>query len=180
MDREREREERKTRKAALSHQQQKHTNGGRANAHIPPAPDGAACFTGGWGFLYLAVGTVRRSRVYTRRLAALCMFAVAEENLNQLPPPIYPPYLCLPLSLSLSVPPPFSGFNPGFFFRHATFLLFSRLFSRLCLSSLDRLREEDGGGGRRRRRGSVEREGILGNRRGGRGRPSIGIKFETT
>lgn len=104
VDREREREERKTRKAALSHQQQKHTNGGRANAHIPPAPDGAACFTGGWGFLYLAVGTVRRSRVYTRRLAALCMFAVAEENLNQLPPPIYPPYLCLPLSLSLCTP----------------------------------------------------------------------------
>lgn len=52
------------------------------------------------------------------------MFAVAEENLNQLPPPIYPPYLCLPLSLSLSVPPPFSGFNPGFFFDTQHFSFF--------------------------------------------------------
>lgn len=98
MDRERERErgEKDTESGALTPTTKTHE---RANAHIPPAPDGAACFTGGWGFLYLAVGTVRRSRVYTRRLAALCMFAVAEENLNQLPPPIYP--LCLSLSLSL-------------------------------------------------------------------------------
>lgn len=31
----------------------------------------SAGFTGGWGFLYLAVGTVRRLHVYTRRPAAL-------------------------------------------------------------------------------------------------------------
>jgi len=37
-------------------------------AHTGRPPAG---FTGGWGFLYLAVGTVRRLHVYTHRLAAL-------------------------------------------------------------------------------------------------------------
>lgn len=68
-----------------------------------PAPDGVARFTGGWGFLYLAVGTARRLRVYTRCLAALCMFAVAEENLNQLSP-IYPVPSIVPRLFALEQP----------------------------------------------------------------------------
>jgi len=40
----------------------------RSYAHTGRPPAG---FTGGWGFLYLAVGTVRRLHVYTHCLAAL-------------------------------------------------------------------------------------------------------------
>jgi len=40
----------------------------RIHTYTSAAPAG---FTGGWRFLYLAVGTVRRLHVYTHRLAAL-------------------------------------------------------------------------------------------------------------
>lgn len=137
--------------------------------------------------MYLAVGTVRRSRVYTRRLAALCMFAVAEENLNQLPPPIYPLY---PLSPSLyTLLPPSNGFNPGFFLRHATFLPFPPLFHASPLHWILWTGEEKRREARKRRRrrrsavhgGRGRREGNFRNRRGRwGGGPSIGINFQTT